>query len=159
LTVELTLQNESDAPMPAGLGWHPYFSRTPRAAITADVRAIWLTDEEMMPTALAEPPPAADLSQGVPADAVALDNCFAGWSRRAVIDWPESGRRLVMTAEPPLDFLVVYTPVGRPFFCLEPVSHVTDAVNLAAIGRPDAGLRTLAPGEVLATSVTLTPQG
>jgi galactose mutarotase-like enzyme len=46
LTVELTLQNESDAPMPAGLGWHPYFSRTPRAAITADVRAIWLTDEE-----------------------------------------------------------------------------------------------------------------
>ena len=30
LTVELALENESDAPMPAGLGWHPYFLRTPR---------------------------------------------------------------------------------------------------------------------------------
>src|SRR2546426_1089250 len=90
--------------------------------------------------------------------AVALDNCFVGWRRRALIECPESGMRLVMAAEPPLDFLVVYTPAGRAFFCVEPVSHVTDAVNLAAAGRTDTGFRILEPGETLRTAVTLTPE-
>src|SRR5512144_862229 len=49
LTVGLTLANESPEPMPAGLGWHPYFPRTERTTITAAVRSIWLTDDEMMP--------------------------------------------------------------------------------------------------------------
>ena len=155
LTVSLALTNESDSAMPAGLGWHPYFPRTPRTKLTADVQAIWLTDDEVMPTTLAAPNPEADLSRGALVDAVALDNCFVGWRRRAVIEWPEADTRVVMTSEAPLDFLVVYTPRGRPFFCAEPVSHVTDAFNLAAAGRPDAGARTLEPGETLRAVVTL----
>ena len=159
LVVELALSNESDAAMPAGLGWHPYFPRTPRTTITAGVRAIWLTDSELMPTALLAQPSVADLARGMTGDVIARDNCFAGWSRRAVIEWPELGTRLTMTAEPPLDFLVVYTPAGRPYCCLEPVSHVTDAFNLAAAGRRDVGLHVLEPGEHLRTTITLTPEG
>jgi aldose 1-epimerase len=154
LTVALTLRNESDTAMPAGIGWHPYFPRTPRTTITADVRAMWLTDDDVMPTTLAAPRPEADLSRGPLVDAVALDNCFVGWRRRAVIDWPEANTRLTMTADAPLDFLVVYTPRGRPYFCAEPVSHVTDAFNLAA-GRSDTGTRVLEPGEMLRAVVTL----
>jgi aldose 1-epimerase len=90
-------------------------------------------------------------------DSVPLDNGFTGWSRRAVIDWPESSARLVMTAEPPLDFLTVFIPPSLPFFCVEPVSHVTDAVNrtgpVAEVGR-----RTLEPGATLQASMTLTPE-
>ena len=41
--------------MPAGLGWHPYFPRTPRTTLTADVHAMWQTDDEVMPTAVAAP--------------------------------------------------------------------------------------------------------
>src|SRR5882672_7279478 len=159
LRVELLLANESDAPMPAGLGWHPYFPRTPRTTITAGVRAMWLTDGEMMPTTLGAEPPVTALARGAHADAVALDNCFVGWSGRAVIEWPELEARLTMTAEAPLDFLVVYTPPGRPYFCVEPVSHMTDAFNQAAAGRADAGLRVLEPGESLKASITLTPEG
>jgi aldose 1-epimerase len=155
LSVELTLRNESDTPMPAGLGWHPYFLRTPGTTIAAAIEAAWLTDAEVMPTELAPPRPAADPSRGVMVDQVALDNCYAGWRRRAVIEWPEAGRRLVMTAEAPLDFLVVYTPPSRPFFCVEPVTHVTDAFNLAAAGRVDTGARALEPGEMLRAGVTL----
>jgi len=156
LTVGLALTNTSDSTMPAGLGWHPYFPRTLRTKLTADVQAMWLTDDEVMPTTLALPRPEADLSRGLKVDAVGLDNCFVGWSRRAVIEWPEPGMRLALAAEAPLDFLVVYTPPGRPFFCVEPVSHVTDAFNLAAAGRTDTGARTLAPGETLRAVVTLT---
>ena len=116
---------------------------------------MWLTDDEVMPTTLAAPKPEAELSRGALVDAVALDNCFVGWQRRAVIEWPEADTRLVVTADPPLDFLVVYTPRGRPYFCAEPVSHMTDAFNLAAAGRLDTGTRALEPGETLRAVVTL----
>jgi aldose 1-epimerase len=155
LTVALALTNESDSAMPAGLGWHPYFPRTPRTKLTADVQAMWLTDDEVMPTTLAAPTREADLARGALVDTVALDNCFVGWRRRAVIEWPEADTRVVMTSGAPLDFLVVYTPHGRLFFCAEPVSHVTDAFNLAGAGRSDAGARTLEPGETLRAVVTL----
>jgi len=155
LSVALTMTNESDTAMPTGLGWHPYFRRTPRTTLTADARAIWLTDDEMMPTTLAVPRPEADPRRGLMVDTVALDNCFVGWRRRAVVERPEDGLRLVMTAAAPLDFLVVYTPLGRPFFCAEPVSHVTDAFNLSAAGRTDTGALLLQPGETLQATVTL----
>jgi len=155
VSVELSLTNESDTAMPAGLGWHPYFVGTPRTTLTASVKAIWLTDDEFMPTTLSPPPRELDPTRGVKVDAVALDNCFTGWRRRAVIEQPEERVRLTMTAEPPLEFLVAYTPPGRPFFCAEPVSHITDAFNLAAAGRPDTGMRILPPGETLRATVTL----
>ena len=155
LRVELALTNESAAAMPAGLGWHPYFPRTSRTTLAAVAGAVWLTDAEMMPTRLVSPPPDTDLGRGPIVDALVLDNCFVGWSGRASIEWPESSARLVMTAEPPLDCLVVYTPAGRPFFCAEPVSHVTDAFNLAAAGRMDTGMRVLEPAQTLHGVVTL----
>ena len=157
LTVELTLHNESDAPMPAGLGWHPYLLRTPRTTLIAPVERMWLTDAEMLPTELAPSPATARLSSGVTIDAVSLDNGFTGWSRRAVIDWPELGARLVMTAEPPLDFLTVFIPPSLPFFCVEPVSHATDALNLAGPAA-EVGRRQLAPGATLRASITLAPE-
>ena len=150
LTVALGLTNESAAPMPAGVGWHPYFPRTARATISADVRGMWRTDGEKLPTELVAAP-AAPFGRG-------RDNCFVGWGRRATIDWPELGARLVMQAQPPLDYLVVFTPARRPFFCVEPVSHVTDAFNLADAGRDDTGIVVVAPGETLETAVVLTPE-
>ena len=66
-------------------------------------------------------------------------------------------RTIRVTAESPLDCLVVYTPPGRDFLCVEPVSHVTDAFNLAASGRADTGMQLLEPGEALRAMVTLTP--
>jgi aldose 1-epimerase len=89
---------------------------------------------------------------------VALDNGFVDWRRRAVIGWPELRARVTITAEAPLDFLVVYTPAARPFMCVEPVSHVTDAFNLAARGRTDTGMRVLASGETLRAALTLMPE-
>jgi aldose 1-epimerase len=154
LTVELSLENQSDRAMPAGFGWHPYFPRTPETTITAGVDAMWSTDDGHMPAELTSPP--ADLARGMVADTVALDNGFVGWRHRAVIDWREHGVRVMMTADAPLDCLVLYTPPGRPFMCVEPVSHVTDAFNLGATGRKDTGMRVLEPGETLRGTITLT---
>jgi aldose 1-epimerase len=53
---------------------------------------------------------------------------------------------------------VVYTPPGEAFFCVEPVSHITDAFNLAAAGRTDTGMLSLLPGESVRATLTLTPE-
>ena len=157
LTLELALTNEGDAEMPAGLGWHPYFPRPAETVLTARVAAVWLTDAEVMPVALVTPAPDQDPSRGLRVDRVALDNVFTGWDGQAFVAWPERGVRLRIAAGPPLGCLVVYTPRARPFFCVEPVSHVTDAFNLAA-GRPDTGMLSVAPGETVRASVTFTPE-
>jgi aldose 1-epimerase len=158
LALELRLLNEDDAPMPAGLGWHPYFPRTPETTLTAAVSGLWLTDAEILPLEPVAPPPALDPREGLAVDRVALDNVFAGWDGEAVVAWPERGARLRLAAPPPLGSLVVYTPPGESFFCAEPVSHVTDAFNLAAAGRRDTGMLALEPGESVRVAFTLTPE-
>ncbi|WP_340117211.1 aldose 1-epimerase [Pelagibius sp. 7325] len=153
LTVELAVTNTGDTAMPAGLGLHPYFPRTPACRLTASVEGMWATDAEVMPTELLD----ANLSGGVSPDATPLDNGFTGFAGRAVIDWPERRASLTLEADAALSFLVVYTPAGKNFFCAEPVSHCTDAVNLAA-ERGDTGLQVLQPGERFAAAVRFVPR-
>lgn len=157
LTAEIAVTNEGAAAMPAGLGLHPYFPRTPACRLTAGVSGMWATDSEVMPTDLVTPAAGADPSAGLQPAAAALDNCFTGFDGRVTIDWPERGASLTLECDPALAFLVVYTPAEADYFCAEPVSHCTDAVNLAAAGRGDTGLRVLEPGERLAARVRFLP--
>ena len=158
LELELMLANESDAAMPAGLGWHPYFPRTPETTLTARVDGLWLTDTEILPVASVTPPPDRDPGRGLAVDRAALDNAFVGWDGRALVAWPERRAQLRLATRGPLGTLVVYTPPGEAFFCAEPVSHITDAFNLAAAGRTDTGMLTLAPGESVRATLTLIPE-
>lgn len=153
LDVTIGLRNLGDAPMPVGLGLHPYFPRTATTRLTAAVQRMWATDHEVMPTALVDLPAERRLDDGVAVDRVAMDNAFTGWAGRATIEWPDSGAVLTMTAAAPLSFLVVYTPPGEAYFCVEPVSNCTDAFNLAESGRDDTGTIVLAPGASLHTNV------
>jgi aldose 1-epimerase len=159
LELTLELENRSEALMPAGLGFHPYFPRTPEATVTAATTGVWLTDAEIMPTERTAVPPGWDLSAGRRVAEVALDNVFTGWTGEAVVTWPERAARLrLMAAQPLLSFLVVYTPRERDFFCVEPASHCTDALNLAREGVAETGLRVLAPGVRRAARLTLRPE-
>jgi aldose 1-epimerase len=157
LTITLSVENASRQPMPAGLGLHPYFRATPACRLIARVAAMWATDDEVMPTALTAADPRLGSHDGMPIAGSALDNVFVGWQREATIVWPETRSRLVLEASTPLSFLVVYSPAAKDFFCAEPVSHCTDAFNLAAQGRTDTGMLTLQPGERVAATLRLRP--
>lgn len=158
LTLGMSVTNESREAMPAGLGPHPYFVRTPGACLTANADRIWLNDSELLPTELVTPPVKYDLRRGVQPSRTEMDHCFAAWDRRADIEWPEWRARLTMVAEAPLDYLVVYTPPSADYFCVEPVSNITDAFNLDAAGRADTGMRVLEPGETLTVTANFLPQ-
>jgi len=158
LSLTLSVRNDSDSDMPAGLGFHPYFPRTPGSRISANVDQIWSVDDEVMPLERVAPGDDNDPNKGIKVNAVALDNGYTGWQREAVITWPERNAGLKMTATAPLNSLVVFTPPDEGFFCVEPVSNCTDAFNLAAAGDTDTGLHVITPGETLSVTMNLEPE-
>ena len=159
LRVRIAVTNEAAVPMPVGFGLHPYFVRTPRATVRTDVGRMWQSDAELMPVRLV-PPPAQLLldGTGLNPDATPLDNNFVGFGGRAVIEWPEWNARLRIDADPVYACLVVYTPAGQDFFCVEPATNCIDGFNLADAGRTDTGLIVLEPGDTAAGDLTLTPE-
>ena len=159
LTLRFSVTNEAKDPMPVGFGLHPYFIRTPGVRIHAAVNQMWRTDANSMPADLVTPP--SDLAFGMAGlnpNATPLDNNFVGFGGRVAIEWPEWNARLEMAADPAYACLVVYTPAGRDFFCVEPATNCIDAFNLAEAGRTDTGTIVLEPEDTAAGDVTFTPK-
>jgi aldose 1-epimerase len=155
LRVALTLTNLGDRAMPFSCGFHPYFPRTPKTVIRANVSGVWLADSTCIPTITAAASHFLDLQDGAPLITAGLvDHCHFGWHGGAVIEQPELLRALVLTASPELPFLHLYIPNDADFFCVEPVSAMPNAFNHDA---PAAvtGLREIAPGESHRVAMTL----
>lgn len=146
LAVTLRLINRCATQAPAGLGWHPYFPRDPAPTLRFRADGVWRNDAAMLPVTHGPVPAEWDHTEGRPAGAAVLDNCFTGWDGVATIDGP--GFSLGIQADATLRHLQVYTPPGERFFCVEPVSHMPDALN-----RPDQSMHVLAPGETLTAGV------
>jgi aldose 1-epimerase len=119
---------------------------------------MWRADDDEMPDELVAPPPQLTLGgTGLSPDTTPLDNNFVDFGGRVSIEWPEWNARLDMTADPIYACVVVYTPPGRDFFCVEPVTNCIDGFNLAEMGRADTGLIVLAASDTAAGDVTFTP--
>lgn len=156
-TLDLTSRGES--PMPAGIGFHPYYRRT----LLDDAEQVEIRARaprayaELVPTHPAAPIDASqDFARGRPLGDQDFDTCFAGWDGRATITWPGSRVRAHVACDATLDHMILFAPPGKPFFALEPVSNANNGFNLAALGDPDAGMRVLQPGETLRATFRLT---
>lgn len=144
------------APLPYGLGLHPWFPRSASTRLQAAVQGVWLCGADPLPTAHTESFPASwDLNPGLDVNGTLIDNAFTGWSGLGRIDWPEHQLRLDMRVpaihERGLDdgYCLLYRPPAGPAFCFEPVTHPIDAFHQP--GQP--GLRVLHTGESLSLQV------
>ncbi len=155
-THTLVVVNTAEAAMPAGLGVHPYFPRTPECRIEARLAGRWETTAQGLPTEHRALAAGERFDSGRRVMDLTLDHVFTGWTREARIVWPEWGLALAVEASPLLDHLVLYVPPRESFFCIEPVSHMTDAFNRMGPDGPVTGARVLAPGEELAAQVRYT---
>jgi aldose 1-epimerase len=136
LHLAMTCTNTGTAPQPVGLGWHPYFPKRARSRLHVECSARWDKDAQDLPVRAVPLP-------GLDGDVAHMDfdHCFDGWRGAARI----RDERFALTLTSSLDRLVVYTPPTRDYFCVEPVSHVNNAIHMA---EPLAhGLRSVAPGE------------
>ena len=146
--MSLSVRNRSPNPMPAGLGFHPYFPRTDATIFHGLHKGEWLADDASMPITLDEETEARDWWQGQPVASRLVDTAYVGREGPLTIAWPD--RKLMAVIEPSsgLDHTVVYVPAGENYFCVEPVSHATDAINRA----PDT-MQVIAPGECWSVSM------
>lgn len=144
LTLRLAITNRAAAPQPVGLGWHPYFPKRSRSRLHIELTERWEPDASGLPTRKVP-------QAGIDGDIAHLDfdNCFEGWRGDAKI----RDEKLRMSLRSSLPYLVVFTPQDKAYYCVEPVSHVSNAIHMAD---PLAhGLRKLAPGEVFEAWMTL----
>jgi aldose 1-epimerase len=150
LTISLAIENRADEPMPAGLGLHPYFPRNERTVYRGLHRGQWRNDEDCLPLHLEERVEPSDWWQGSPVGCKTVDTVYTHREGALSVVWPDRALALVMQPSRSLAHTVVYVPDGEDYFCVEPVSHITDAFNST---RDDAGTRWLAPGERFEASV------
>ena len=161
LTIRLALRNTGPGTMPAGIGQHPYLPHRREGAGTrvhADVAAIWLSDADLLPTALSATHPAVEaLRRGMDLRRFDLDNNFIGFGHEARVDWPD-GSSLRLLGQAPLDFFVLYCPAAKDVFVIEAVSNCTDWLNLRQrFTAAQIGGATLAPGEMLEAVTRFVP--
>ena len=141
LDVSLTLH--ADEPMPAALGWHPWFRRRlagtagrpaePSTPVDLQFDAAWMyvRDADDIPTGeLVEPPPGP------------WDDCFTGLRSTPRLTWPGV---LALEVSSSCDHLVVYDQ-PRDAVCVEPMTAPPNFVNLA----PSPTI----PGEPLVATMT-----
>ncbi len=136
MSVQVVFTNTAEVSHPVGLGWHPYFPKRARSRLHIELSDRWDSDATQLPTRkVAQPGIDSDVSH------LSFDNCFEGWTGPARI----RDEKFSLQLSSSLDHLVVFTPQDKDYFCVEPVSHVSNAIHMAD---PAAhGLRTLAGGE------------
>jgi aldose 1-epimerase len=144
----LSLRNTDTRPQPVGLGWHPYFMRGAGNRLQLQLARRWQSGPTQLPLT---PEPVASLD--AEAEALCpLDHGFDGWDGCARLT--VAGHRLLLESAP--NHVVVYVPEGRDIFCVEPMTHLADAIHRAD---PAAfGLCALAPGKTASLSAHLTVQ-
>jgi aldose 1-epimerase len=137
LHVRLSITNTAAQPAPVGLGWHPYFPKRARSRLHIELTDRWESD------ATTELPTRRVPQPGIDGDVAHLrfDHCFEGWQGPARL----RDERLSLRLTSSLPYLVVFTPAERDYYCVEPVSHVSNAIHMS--DPATHGLRTLAPGE------------
>ena len=145
LTMRLVLTNIDARTQPVGLGWHPYFPKRSRSRLHVECSQRWESDPStQLPTRRVQ-------QGGIDGEVRHLDfdNCFEGWRGAASV----RDEKLALKITSSLPYLVVYTPPARDYFCVEPVSHVSNAVQMA---EPAAhGLVALEAGQSLEASMTI----
>lgn len=156
LTSTIDVTNRASHDMPFGLGFHPWFARTPESRIRFAASGRWTETHDHLPLDF-EPIEAAEMGDGrlTPLPRQFCNTAYVDWSGEVELEWPEHGLGIRMTARG-ADVLMIYSPgAGADFVCIEPVSHTVDAHNRS--GRGVVPPRNLAPGESLGASMVITP--
>lgn len=151
LNVTLEVTNTGQAPLPFGLGLHPWIERRDGVTLRARSRGTWTRGPLGLPHEEIAVPPEWDFATAQALPQGPVDHVFCGWDGEAEIAWPDAGVKLAIQAD--MAYYILYAPAGANFFCFEPVDHAINAHNLPG-GATRNGLTILAPGRTLARRVS-----
>lgn len=152
LTLRLCITNRDPRPMPTGAGFHPYFPLESLKFVHSDTKAYWSLSPDHLPLSLEEVDTNHSFNTPRAFDDFYVDTLYEGWSGNAQISRQDTPKNLRLSVDPAGEFLHIFRPQGRDFFCLEPVSHRPNAHNQPE----DSSLIDLHQGDQLSFSMTLT---
>jgi len=168
LEVRTTLHNLSEEAMPVAIGFHPYFqvNDAPRDEWTFGLAAKteWLLAPDKIPTG--EKRPIEEFlprAHGGPLAGLNLDHVFSDLIRdssgRATMWVQGKTERIDVAFGPNYKAVVVYAPGSQnKFICFEPMTGITDAMNLAYRGKYNE-LQSIPPGKTWQESFWIRPSG
>jgi len=169
LEVSTKVENLSSDPMPLSIGFHPYFQLTdsPRDEWTLSVpaRIEYVLSSDKIPTG--ETRPIEQLfptPQSVALRDFNLDHVFADLARdasgQARMSVAGKKQKVEVVFGPKYTALVVFSPTGagRNFVCFEPMTGITDAMNLAHKGLYK-DLQTIPPHQTWQETFWVRPSG
>jgi aldose 1-epimerase len=152
LTVSQAVTNEARSPMPAGVGFHPWFRAPLELAIHA-ARVI----ERNVDAALPDEPVHGNLDlrrMGRPADD--LDATWLDVDQPAVdLSWPDIHIGATIRTVPAGAFVVAATPSSLQAVAVEPQTHAPGGLRRLVDGQPGA-MAVLAPGATLTLRTDIT---
>lgn len=168
LEVRTTVVNLSSEAMPISIGFHPYYRipDTPRDEWTAKipVRKAVVTDSRLIPTGELKP---ADLPDPLPLRNRLLDNGFTDLVRdgdgKAHFVLRAGEKQVEVLFGPKYPVAVIWEPKARggradEFICFEPMTAITDGINLHHEGKYPA-LQMLPAGDNWTESFWIRPTG
>lgn len=123
LRATLSFTNKDARTQPVGLGFHPYFPKRSRSRLHVECSQRWESD------AATHLPTRRVAQTGIDAEVrhMDFDHCFEGWRGAAHL----RDEKLHVSLSGSSPYLVVYTPPTQDFYCVEPVSHVNNAIHMA----------------------------
>jgi len=136
---------------PAGLGWHPWFTRPSREdmRLCVDATEVLVLDADLVPTGkVRRVTETEDLRSCPPLGDRRLDHVYVRANGPAIVRWPDLELRIAYDAS--MRTVVVHTPVEG--ICVEPQTMWPNAPLLAAAGVRGTGLRTLEPGDTVSAN-------
>jgi aldose 1-epimerase len=146
ITVALKLVNHSKEPMPVSIAFHPYFQLTDstREEWTLDIPAAKavVLNRLLMPTGEMK---AVQLARPQALAGKQFDDVFAELAPTPKFVLTGKKQKLTVTFEENYPIAVIYSPPNGKFVCVEPMSGLTNAINLAFAGVVK-DLPTVAPG-------------
>jgi aldose 1-epimerase len=159
LALLLRVTSRDHRPVPAGIGFHPYFPKHKGTRLTFEAVGVWPADA---PEAVTLPcgPLIEGLSfrDGPDVSEMVVDRLYEGWDGRAALTYAD-GFRVAITADGVLDKLQLYSAWDYPYVCVEPVSNANDGYNRMAAGVPGHGIRVLDPGRSIEGTIRIFVEG
>jgi aldose 1-epimerase len=140
LEVRLMIVNRSAEAMPIAVGFHPYFQLPgvpiEETSARLPVRSQVETDSFLVATGELKP---VSFTNPVALRDQRFDDGFTDLTRdesgRAVFSVEGKGKKIEVTFGPKYQVAIVYAPPGHDYICFEPMTAVTNGVNLAYEGK------------------------
>ncbi|WP_347253033.1 aldose 1-epimerase [Leminorella grimontii] len=155
LTIALCYRNLSEGPVPAGLGFHPFFANAAESQVRFPAERVWLNDEASLPKEEIAVPEKWDYKEFRTPVHGSVDNCFCGWNGEAAVRWPSRGFSATLTA-PGVSNAVFFIPgPERNVVAIEPVSHINNAINLFSSDDDERAMDIVNPGDALCLRMTI----